>query len=106
MTGACTLNQVTKSIVLPLGQHYYTMPQFTLPTGTSPYTIYFRHGVLNGISNHHFYSNLYATGSVNIVFSARYQPPSSTLLDYWWGSDMYSTVYISTAMVGSLSAFT
>ena len=105
MVGACTLDVATKSIVFPLGLNYYRMPQFSLPTGASPYTIYFRHERLNGNSDNHFYSNRYTTGSANRVFSGRYQTPN-TLLDYWWNNDMVSTINSSTAVAGSLATLT
>ena len=63
MVGACTLDVATKSIVCPLGLHYYTMPQFTLPTGTIPYTIYFRHGRLES-NNRNYFSQTYMRSAV------------------------------------------
>ena len=84
ITGECTLNQATKSIVFPLGQHYYTMPQFTLPTSTSPYTVNFHHGVLNSLGSH-----LYSAGTntTNRSLLAR-RNLGTCYASYWWDIDV------------------
>ncbi len=92
MTGACTLNLATKSIVFPDGMHYYTMPQFTLPTSTSPYTIYFHYGVLNTFRRNHLFSaGPWAPASGGslaavMVYNGTY------IRDYWWNYDFESFV--------------
>ena len=82
--GACTLNQATKSIDFPFGLHYYTMPQFNLPACTSPYTIYFYHGVIDSIDSHLYLAGANTTDN---SLSARLNG-GTDYMSNWWGNDV------------------